>query len=315
MYYRMLPNLIIYVVHVVWKLHSSKQFKVLFCDVQSCQWSNGIKSARESARNWDKERWKRKLEKRKRRRLGENRVFKWVCRKAVWHWNRHAPSHNSRDINFSTPLFSRPPSLFSSLPLSFSPSALLLHLASSLSLTPFPPLLLFFFSFPLLSSFLFLFTPSYPCNWIVLSLLNLFLLSHPTASPSLLLALLTSPFFSLHLFLLQHQRLSFLFLTHILRFSCLYRPLFIFPPSPSHHITVSVLAQREWVTSGPTQSQDHRVTLQKILEGSDTVAIWQSIEQAAPHTQTGRHNIDSDRRPVWRNGLCPLWPVGMSTTH
>lgn len=113
-----------------------------------------------------------------------NWVFKWVCRKAAWHWNKHAPSHNSRDINFSTlsvspPLLSLFPSLFS-----FSPSALPLHLASSLPLTPFPSFYSFFTS--LLSS---LFAQSYPpplplcpfCNSIVLSPLcvfgNLFLLS------------------------------------------------------------------------------------------------------------------------------------------
>ena len=188
---------------VVSKLYFGKRFVAsLWCTVVPVQW---IESARERARNWDKakkeEAWKEKEEK-----TGgkgkEKEVFKWVCGKAGWHWNRHAPSHNGRDINFSTLSVSPLPSLFLSLPLSFPPSALPLHLASSRSLTPFP----LFHSFSLLrSSFLFLFCLHHPtllflpalflfCDWIVLSLFcvssSICLFSpHLTAFPSLL----TSP--------------------------------------------------------------------------------------------------------------------------
>lgn len=157
MYYSMLSNpitVLMWHVFTLWQTVWSA-FLVMYSHAREV---TELKSARESARNWDK-----KLEKRKRKEEKTGRraeFFKWVCRKAAWQWNRHAPSHNSRDINFSTLLFSRLPSLFSSLPLSFSPSALPLHLASSRSLTPFPPLLPFYF-FPSPSSLiisLFLFT-------------------------------------------------------------------------------------------------------------------------------------------------------------
>lgn len=132
----------------------------------------------------------------------QNRVFKWVYRKASWHWNRHAPSHNGRDINFSALCFPLCHHSFSPSLSSFSPSALTLHLASSLSLTPFPP----FYSFSLLSHHFFLLTlPDLTlvlflsllfCRWIVLFLLCVFLnLSLlPTAFASLLLEPFTSAF-------------------------------------------------------------------------------------------------------------------------
>lgn len=139
-------------------------------------------SARERARNWDKEWRKARLEKRtgrKKKKKEKHGVFK--CRKAAWHQNRHAPSHNSQDINFST--LSVPPRHHSlSLLFSFLPSALPLHLASSLSLTSFP----LFYSFIPFSHHFSSFSvctilssssssPSFLCNWIVLSLLCVFL--------------------------------------------------------------------------------------------------------------------------------------------
>lgn len=147
----------------------------------------------------------------------EKEVFKWVCGKAGWHWNRHAPSHNGRDINFSTLSVSPLPSLFLSLPLSFPPSALPLHLASSRSLTPFP----LFHSFSLLrSSFLFLFCLHHPtllflpafffCYWIVLSLLSVFLnLSLLSASDSVSISFdipVSSPFLSQLTFFFLRRR-------------------------------------------------------------------------------------------------------------
>lgn len=95
----------------------------------------------------------------------QNRVFKWVYRKASWHWNRHAPSHNGRDINFSALCFPLCHHSFSPSLSSSSPSALTLHLASSLSLTPFPP----FYSFSLSS--------------LIISLSSHFGRSHPRPLP------------------------------------------------------------------------------------------------------------------------------------
>lgn len=145
---------------VVSKLHFGKRFVCL-----------SVMYSRTSAVNWICERKSKKLRQSEergslKRERGEDwgkgkekEVFKWVCGKAGWHWNRHAPSHNGRDINFSTLSVSPLPSLFLSLPLSFPPSALPLHLASSRSLTPFP----LFHSFSLLrSSFLFLFCLHHP---------------------------------------------------------------------------------------------------------------------------------------------------------
>lgn len=60
-------------------------------------------------------RGKKGLKRNKERRLGKNTgSLKENVRKASWRWGRHAPSHNSRDINFSTLSLLAPPSLFPS---------------------------------------------------------------------------------------------------------------------------------------------------------------------------------------------------------
>ena len=61
-----------------------------------------------------------------------------------------------------------------------------------------------------------------------------------------------------------------------------------------------ILAQHEWATSGKRESgpqgDSPKKKKKKILEGSDTAAIWQSIEGTAPHTQTGetQHCLPTD---------------------
>lgn len=268
----------------------------------------------------------------------EKEVFKWVCGKAGWHWNRHAPSHNGRDINFSTLSVSPLPSLFLSLPLSFPPSALPLHLASSRSLTPFP----LFHSFSLLrSSFLFLFCLHHPtllflpaffflrlnsplsslCLPQSVSSLRIWQRFHLFWHPRLLPLSLSADFF---LFTASRSSLNlFFFSTHILRFS----PLQMLK-CPFYRLSLSLTirggltASPSWPSmSGPRlgrESQDHRVTLQK---KKNPGGFWHSGHMAehwgnsSTHTGGGDTTLSPNRHPVWRNGLCPLWPVGMSAAH
>lgn len=124
----------------------------LFCDVQSCQC--GELNLQEKEPETETKSEERESLKRERGEDWEKTGSLNECVEKRPGIGTDTPHHTTVETLTSLlSLFSPLPSLFLSLPLSFPPSALPLHLASSLSLTPFP---LFYSLFSLLSSFLFL---------------------------------------------------------------------------------------------------------------------------------------------------------------
>lgn len=244
----------------------NRELLVIYSHRQCSEWNSQAKEQRkkklEKRKRKKRKLWKSKKKKSKTKKKGGG-VFKWVCRKAAWHWNRHAPSHNSRDINFSTLCLSPLPSLF----LSF---------------------LLFFLSI---------------CS---ATAPGLFTFSHSISS--LLLPFLIVPSSSSSLPFSNYGTKDYLscFNPSSL-FSSLYHDcwnlLLAFIDLPFPHSSPiwgggSLSVSLCWpCMSGPclgTESQDHRVTLlKKNLKGSESVAIWQSIERTAPCAQTGTHNTDT----------------------
>lgn len=148
---------------------------VLWCTVGPVKW---IEYSKEIARNWDEEGRKGTLEKEKRE--------DWQNRKrSLNEYMEKRPGirtdtpHHTTVETLTSELSLSPPAIT----LSFLPSALPLHLASSLSLTPFPLFHSFYPPSPISSLFplclhhfaLLLFLSVFFCNWIVLSLLCVFL--------------------------------------------------------------------------------------------------------------------------------------------
>lgn len=302
------------------KLHFGKRFVAsLWCTVVPVQW---IESARERARNWDKakkeEAWKEKEEKtggkgKKRRSLNE-------CVEKRAGIETDTPHHTTVET-LTSPLSLFPPCHHSFSPSLFPSLHLLCHCTwplhvLSLHFLSFTPFLSFahhfsFFSVctilpsssSLPSFFLRLNSPlSSLCLPQSVSSLRIWQRFHLFWHPRLLPLSLSADFF---LFTASRSSLNlFFFSTHILRFS----PLQMLK-CPFYRLSLSLTirggltASPSWPSmSGPRlgrESQDHRVTLQKkkkILEGSDTAAIWQSTEGTAPHTQAGetQHCLPTD---------------------
>lgn len=321
------------------KLHFGKRFVAsLWCTVVPVQW---IESARERARNWDKakkeEAWKEKEEKtggkgKKRRSLNE-------CVEKRAGIETDTPHHTTVET-LTSPLSLFPPCHHSFSPSLFPSLHLLCHCTwplhvLSLHFLSFTPFLSFahhfsFFSVctilpsssSLPSFFLRLNSPlSSLCLPQSVSSLRIWQRFHLFWHPRLLPLSLSADFF---LFTASRSSLNlFFFSTHILRFS----PLQMLK-CPFYRLSLSLTirggltASPSWPSmSGPRlgrESQDHRVTLQK---KKNPGGFWHSGHMAehwgnsSTHTGGGDTTLSPNRHPVWRNGLCPLWPVGMSAAH
>lgn len=218
------------------------------------------------------------------------------------------PSHSVWDINFSALFFPPLPSFFLSLPLCISPSALPQHLASSLSLTPFP-LFYVFFSFQVLPLSLQI-SQFYPPSLSLFSFSKwtIFLFLFGVVFPSVSLLLLSPSclgWFCNSQFRLYHQICFFMCILCCLvlfKTNCSFKTSFSIHSIHLHSVALFSNLDLAWVGHVWAQS------VRSFLKIPGTVAIWRSIERKALNIQTDTtHSLTDAQCDGIKCVLCGQW--------